>query len=245
MEVSREISLFRSQIQNRRFDDATLRILESILVSGDAKSLDQIASALKDFMRRESLCILHETSALRSVDDHLLIVEFLVRVFALIADDESCLALRYEALLLRERKAPTDQNLRVSCIEWLTFAEHSFQNGFCSIARMACEKALSCFDAGSNTVDGQTGDFSKNVHLIEKIKNLKDAASITASSHSVQAQAAKYLKKKPVARNTYQPFPVIEANKGYGSVLFREGIKRRHLRKLQVARSRLPPSQMD
>ncbi|VFQ71795.1 unnamed protein product [Cuscuta campestris] len=102
MEVSRQISLFRSQIQNRRFDDATLRILESILVSGDAKSLNQIASALKDFMRRESLCILRETSALRSVDDHLLIVEFLVRVFALIGDDESCLALRMVFVLLLE-----------------------------------------------------------------------------------------------------------------------------------------------
>lgn len=49
-----------------------------------------IVSALKDFMRRECLCFLREISALRSVDDKLLIVEFHVRVFALIGDVEVC-----------------------------------------------------------------------------------------------------------------------------------------------------------
>nr|GLL42906.1 uncharacterized protein LOC109159326 [Ipomoea trifida] len=241
VEVSRQIFLFRSLIENRRFDDGTLRVLECILASNDAKSLIGIVSALNDFMRRESLSVLREVSALRSVDDKLLIVEFHVRVFALIGDVESCLALRYEALLMREQKATSDQKLRVSCIEWLTFAQHSFQNGFYSIARKACEKALLCFDMKSNIIDTQTGDLFNNVQLIEKIEELKYYAAITASSQSVQAQAALYLKKKAVDHSSDHPFPVIKDNDS-GSAQFRKGIKRRHLRQLHHARSRLPSS---
>ncbi|KAK9271818.1 hypothetical protein L1049_002183 [Liquidambar formosana] len=47
----------------------------------------------------------------------------------------SCLALRYEALVLRDLKSATYQWLQVSYREWLTFAEHSLDNGFYSIAR--------------------------------------------------------------------------------------------------------------
>ncbi|CAH9140169.1 unnamed protein product [Cuscuta epithymum] len=271
-EVHREISLFRSLIKNRRFtlilrcssfcsspskdfifihegvphlcrfDDTTLRILESILVCNDVKLLLQITSTLKNFMRYESLQVLREISALRSVDDNLNIVEFLVRVFALIGDDESCLALRYEALLMRERNSPSDQRLRVSCVEWFTFAEHSFQNGFCSIARMACEKALLCFDTNSITFDSETGQHFK--YLIEKIEELKDSAAITASSHSVQAKTAQYLKIKPVETHSDQTFPLIEVIKGSASVMFREGIKRHHLRQLHDARGRYRSSEM-
>ncbi|CAH9078569.1 unnamed protein product [Cuscuta europaea] len=239
-EVCGEISLFRSLIENRRFDDITLRILESVLVCKDVKLLLQITSTLKNFMRYESLQVLREITALRSVDDNLNIVEFLVRIFALIGDDESCLALRYEALLMRERKAPSDQRLRVSCVEWFAFAEHSFQNGFCSIARMACEKALLCFDTNSITFDSETGHHFN--YLIEKIEELKDSAAMTSSSHSVQAKTAQYLKIKPVETNSDQTFPLIEV-KGSASDMFREGIKRRHLRQLHDARGRYRPSE--
>ncbi|KAK9285383.1 hypothetical protein L1049_024574 [Liquidambar formosana] len=48
---------------------------------------------------------------------------------------KSCLALRYEALVLRDLKSATYQWLQVSYREWPTFAEHSLDNGFYSIAR--------------------------------------------------------------------------------------------------------------
>lgn len=46
---------------------------------------------------------------------------------------QSCLALRYEALVMRDEKATAHPELQVACTEWLTFAEHSLENGFYSI----------------------------------------------------------------------------------------------------------------
>ncbi|XP_070003858.1 uncharacterized protein [Nicotiana sylvestris] len=195
--VSQQISLFLSQIESRRFNEANIRVLESFLASNDFKSLDGVARALKQFMRKESLCIIQEIAG-KSTEHKLLIVDFLVRVFALIGDTEddvddttnaysergsdalnhSCLALRYEALLMREQKATSDQGLLVSYSEWLTFAEHSLENGFCSIAKKACEKALLCFEMNI-VIDPGKDDF-----VIEKIKKLKDIAVISASSRS-------------------------------------------------------------
>ena len=48
---------------------------------------------------------------------------------------QSCLALRYEALVLRELKATSDKRLQVSYREWLAFAEHLLDNEFYAIAR--------------------------------------------------------------------------------------------------------------
>ncbi|XP_033508346.1 protein DOUBLE-STRAND BREAK FORMATION isoform X4 [Nicotiana tomentosiformis] len=179
--VSQQISLFQSQIESRRFNEGTIRVLESFLASNDFKYLDGVVRALKQFVRNESLCIIQEIAG-KSTEHKLLIVDFLVRVFALIGDTESCLALRYEALLMREQKATNDQRLLVSYSEWLTFAEHSLENGFCSIAKKACEKALLCFEMNI-VVDPGKDDF-----VIEKIKKLRDVAVISASSRSVECQ---------------------------------------------------------
>ena len=51
---------------------------------------------------------------------------------------QSCLALRYEALNLREIKSASYQWLEVSYSEWLNFAEQSLDYGFHSIARKVC-----------------------------------------------------------------------------------------------------------
>ncbi|XP_049343290.1 protein DOUBLE-STRAND BREAK FORMATION isoform X3 [Solanum verrucosum] len=174
--VSQQISLFRFQVESRRLDEGTLRILESVLAWDDYKSLDGVVCTLKQFMRHESLRIIEEIAG-KAAEHKLLIVDFLVRLFALIGDNESCLALRYEALLMREQKAISDQRLLVSYREWLAFAEHSLESGFCSIAKKACEKALLCFDM--NIVDDP-----ENYFVIEKIKKLKDVAVISASSKS-------------------------------------------------------------
>ncbi|KAM1354812.1 hypothetical protein ACFX2H_028924 [Malus domestica] len=45
--------LFRSLVLNRRFDDATLRALESALVSKDVKSSMEVRSGFRQFMRSE------------------------------------------------------------------------------------------------------------------------------------------------------------------------------------------------
>ncbi|KAL6967747.1 hypothetical protein U1Q18_033557 [Sarracenia purpurea var. burkii] len=234
--VEDSISLFCSQIELRRFDDGTLRILESILVSKDVKSLLEVRSNLKDFMRRKSLCIIREMGD-KSVEHKLLILDFLVRAFAV-----SCLALRYEALVLRELKSSSNQRLQVSYREWMTFAEHSLDVGFYPIARKACESALSCFEMNS-TNDLQANDFLRNVEIIAKIKKLKDVAVESSASRSgasyqsyVQVQAAEYLKRKSAETRPAQYLPCKEAPCS-GSNLFRNGIKKRNVRMLKDHRT--------
>ncbi|KAM7522030.1 hypothetical protein LguiA_011932 [Lonicera macranthoides] len=231
--IAQQISLFRTLIENRRFNDGTLRVLESVLVSNDFKSLLQLRSSLREFMRHESLRVIHEISD-KSAEHKLLILDFFVRAFALADDIECCLALRYEALIMRELKSTSNRWLQVSHREWVTFAEHALENRFYSIARKACEKALSSFQM-SALGGRETDDFSKNVE-IEKIKRLVDVAVISASSRSVQAQAAEYLKKKTL-KHTISPPLVRKERQCIASTLFRDGIKKRNVRNLQEHRS--------
>lgn len=71
----------------RRFDDATLGVLRTLLVSRDARSAVQVRSSLERFMRFESLCILRQIADKDAV--HMLsVLEFLVRAFAVIGDVE-------------------------------------------------------------------------------------------------------------------------------------------------------------
>ncbi|XP_058075123.1 protein DOUBLE-STRAND BREAK FORMATION isoform X7 [Magnolia sinica] len=167
-EISERVSLFRSQLQNRRFDDRTLRILESVLVSKDVKSLLEIRSMLRVLMRSESVSVLREIAE-KSVDQKLSVVEFFVNAFALVRDVESCLALKYEALVLRDLKHVNHQWLRVSYEEWLTFAEDSLDNGFHSIAaKLFLSHSCTLLEA----------------EVIERIKKLRDMARALAASHS-------------------------------------------------------------
>lgn len=70
-----------------RLDEGALRILESVLAWDDYKSLDGVVCILKQFMRHESLRIIEEIAG-KAAEHKLLIVDFLVRVFALIGDTE-------------------------------------------------------------------------------------------------------------------------------------------------------------
>ncbi|KAH6765705.1 hypothetical protein C2S52_016688 [Perilla frutescens var. hirtella] len=219
--VAQEISLFRSRIQNRWVDDVTIRVLESILVSKDVQSSIQVRSVLKKFMRDESLLIFNEIAE-ESAEIKLVCTEFLIRVFAMIGDVEICLALRYEALVMRDERATTHPELQVTRKEWSTFAEHSLENGFHSIANQACEKALMC--------SGVTHLESDDVHAIKKVNILKDTALLRISSQSVQAQAKAYMKQKKVKQSPQYSATSIEAQKG--SLRFRNGIKKHNLRKL-------------
>ncbi|CAI9107054.1 OLC1v1006329C2 [Oldenlandia corymbosa var. corymbosa] len=207
----------------------TFSILEAALASKDVKSAAEIRSALKEFLRRETLAIIRETSE-KSFDHKLLIFDFFVRAFALIGDVENWLALRYEAFLMRDENASYDVSLGVSVDEWLAFAEQSLDNGFYSVATKACDKALLCIH-GNNLVDSEYEDFHHE-STIEKIKRMKDYSMILASSKSVQVQASNYLKKKNVEQPKEQN-SVKSQTRTSGSTLFRNGIKARNLRKLQ------------
>ncbi|GLT80723.1 hypothetical protein SLA2020_521470 [Shorea laevis] len=177
-----QISLFCSQVKNKRFDDNSLRILESVLVSKEVNSLIETRLSLKEFMRSESLSVVREI-ALKTVNEQLSVLEFFVRAFAIIGDVESCLALRYEGLLLREHKSTSCQWLQVSYVEWLSFAEHCLDNGFYAIANKACENALSCLQK-NDIADSRTDQVFENFQATEKINKLKNHALLSASSHS-------------------------------------------------------------
>ncbi|XP_031271877.1 uncharacterized protein LOC116130263 [Pistacia vera] len=115
------------------FDDGTIQILQSLLVCKDVKSLIEVRSCLREFLRSESISIIREIAE-KTLEQKLLILEFFVRAFAVIGDIESCLALRYEALLMRDLKCTSCSWLQVSYTEWLNLAEHSLENGFHAIA---------------------------------------------------------------------------------------------------------------
>ncbi|KAK1359907.1 hypothetical protein POM88_044381 [Heracleum sosnowskyi] len=70
----------------------------------------------------------------KAVDQKLIFIDFLIRVFALSGDVECCLALRYEALVMREMKSSSNPWLHVPYGEWFTFAEHCLDNRFYSVA---------------------------------------------------------------------------------------------------------------
>jgi hypothetical protein len=71
-----------------RFDDATLRILESVLVSKSVKSLKEVESSLRALLRSEALSTIREIAE-KPVGQKLVVIEFFVRAFALIADVEA------------------------------------------------------------------------------------------------------------------------------------------------------------
>lgn len=200
------------------------------MVSKDIKSLLQVRSSLREFLRNESVLVIHQIAD-TSVEQKLPILDFFVRSFALVGDVECCLALRYEALVMRELKSTSNQWLQVSYTEWVTFAEHALDNRFYSIARKACEKALSCFQISSMVCPNTFQSVQ-----IEKIKRLMDVAVVSAASRSVQAQTAEYLKTRTVEDDTNSPL-VCKEKLCLGSTLFRNGIKKRNIRKLQEHRS--------
>ncbi|KAG5254003.1 protein DOUBLE-STRAND BREAK FORMATION [Salix suchowensis] len=221
-ETPHQISLFRSQITTRRFNDESLRILESLLVFKDVKSQAETRSDLKQFLRFESLSVSKKSN-----------IKQFIRSFPF--SNSSCLALKYEALLFRDVKSTSDQSLHVSYLEWLNFAQHLLDQGFYSIATQACEKALACFQK-KDVADAKTGDFIDNARVTEYIKRLKDRAMKSAASGSVQAQAAEYLKRRIVEKSRICSSFRTET-KSAASTLFRNGIKKRHARELRKHQS--------
>ncbi|KAL3752471.1 hypothetical protein ACJRO7_013169 [Eucalyptus globulus] len=220
---SPEVSLFLSLIELRRFDDAALGLLRTLLVSKDVESAVQVRSSLERFLRFETLRVLREIVD-ESVVRVLSVLEFLVRAFAVIGDFESCLALRYEALVFRENKSGVHQWLQVGHTEWENFAKDALDNGFYPIATKACENALLYLRRSDTSgLENFTGD-------IQSIVSLKEVAIASTGACSVQAKAVKYLKRKEMERSKQQASTLREIHP-VASVLFRDGIKKCNARK--------------
>ncbi|XP_022632864.1 uncharacterized protein LOC106752480 isoform X4 [Vigna radiata var. radiata] len=202
------------------FCDATIRYLESLLVSKDVKSFIEVRSSLTDFLRSESLSVIR-CIASKTVHEKLLVLEFFVRAFALVGDQQSCLALRYEALVMRELKSASCRWLQVLPEEWLRFVEDAVRNGFHAVA----EKP------GGDMV-------SKNLKsIISEITRLRNCAMTSVSSRSVQVQTAEYLKRKTTEQ---QKSDLLKKQKRcLASTSFRNGIKRQNIRKLHEHQSLL------
>ncbi|GMI96932.1 DSB formation [Hibiscus trionum] len=231
--VALQVALFRSQINKKIFNADSLRILESLLASNEVKSFFQLRSTLKHFVRSESLSAIRHIAS-KTVDQQLSTLEFFVQAFAIIGDIESCLALRYEALVLREHKSPIQQWLQVSPGEWLNFAEQSLENGFYAIAAKACDYALSSLQR-NEIARSKTDESYENSLLTERISKLKNCALQSAASRSVQAQAAEYLRERTGEKCKPQP-PSCKTAPCAASTLYRKGIKRRNERRLNVSR---------
>ncbi|XP_077245723.1 protein DOUBLE-STRAND BREAK FORMATION [Tasmannia lanceolata] len=227
--IGEPISFFRSQLQNRRFDEQTLRILESVLVSKDVKSLLEIRSSLKHLMRSEAVTVLKEITE-KSVDHKLSVVNFFVNAFALVGDVESCLTLKYEAFALRDLKYANHHEMQVSYVEWLTFADDSLDNGFYSIAVKGYENALLHIQP-TDIVNSKPDIFFSEAQVVVKIQELRDIARTLVASQSVQAQTAVYLKKKATQENNKRgSYSMYTQNSA--SLMFRSGIKKRNIQKL-------------
>ncbi|XP_022548842.2 protein DOUBLE-STRAND BREAK FORMATION-like [Brassica napus] len=226
--------LFLNRIHDRRFDEESLRILELSLVATNAKSFSDLRSRLRDFMRSESSVIFSELAG-ESVVAKLSVLEFFARAFALIGDTESCLAMKYEALTLREIKSTSCLWLRVSHSEWNNFAVQSMEHGFPSIARKASENALLGLKRDS-LIEPTSEEYSETLDAAESVRRLRDSAASLTSSHSVQAQGAEYLRSKELRILSRQTRPMKNLD-STGSNLFREGINKRNERMLQHLRS--------
>ncbi|KAG2241502.1 hypothetical protein Bca52824_096511 [Brassica carinata] len=247
--------LFLNRIHDRRFDEDTLRILELSLVATNAKSFSDLRSRLRDFMRSESSVIFSELAG-ESVVAKLSVLEFFARAFALIGDTESCLAMKYEALTLREIKSTSCLWLRVSHSEWASFAVQSMEHGFPSIARkLGCLNnqniALLIFSITftvwkppkmllglkrDSLIEPTSEEYSETLDAAESVRRLRDSAASLTSSHSVQAQGAEYLRSKELRILSRETRPMKNLD-STGSNLFREGINKRNERMLQHLRS--------
>ncbi|CAL0334973.1 unnamed protein product [Lupinus luteus] len=234
-----QFSHLRSLIHARSFNDTTLGFLESLLVSKDVESATEVRSTLTQLLRSESLSIIHSI-ALKTLHQKLLILDFFVRAFAILGDVQSCLALRYEALVLRELKSATAscEWLQVSSVEWLNFVADAAHNGFHSVAEKACENALSCLGRGNNDVlKPATDTSSQNLSAIREITRLKNSAMASVASRSVQVQAVEYLKRK--TKGQQKSDPLYKEERSLASTSFKNGIKKQNIRKFYEHRSLL------
>ncbi|KMZ67319.1 hypothetical protein ZOSMA_26G00680 [Zostera marina] len=179
--VDLALVLLRYDLRNKRFEDRTLRILETVLVAKDVKSLVDARSASQEVLRSEVVPIMGEITG-RDIDEKLRVAEFFVKAFALVGDIESFMAIKYEVLILRELKHMSNPCLQVLYEEWISFALESFNYGFYSIAIKGFDNALLCIHSSNRNINLQAP--LKTEEIIKKIKKHRDRALALTSSHS-------------------------------------------------------------
>ncbi|KAJ1273699.1 hypothetical protein BS78_05G004800 [Paspalum vaginatum] len=235
------LSLFASRLSTRRFGDDDLRVLEAALSAGaDVPALLATRSAARRLLQAHAKEAF--AAAGPGTDDarSLAVADFFARAFALVGDVESCLAMRYEALLLRDAKYPSDHCLHVSREEWSTFAKDSLDNGFYTIASKAFANALAHIHSSHPGHLNSANSIEEGEE--EKIKNitgLQKMAKSLSAQHSVQTLSAEYMKRRALGvhgKDNLQPQP--RKPKLPGSSMFRLGIKTRNIKKLLHSRER-------
>ncbi|CAO2140569.1 unnamed protein product [Urochloa humidicola] len=228
------LSLFASRLSRHNFGDDDLRLLEAALSAGaDVPALLATRSAARRLLQDRAT----EAFAAAPLDHErsLAIADFFARAFALVADVQSCLAMRYEALLLRDAKYSHNHHLQVSREEWLTFAKDSLDNGFYTIA----SKAFAC--AGAHIHRSHPGQLDSTNSIdkdkINDIIGLQNLAKSLSAQHSVQTQSAEYMTRK--ASGVHHKYNLQPGKpKLPGSSMFRLGIKTRNAKKLLRSRER-------
>uniref|UniRef100_M8B9G0 Uncharacterized protein n=1 Tax=Aegilops tauschii TaxID=37682 RepID=M8B9G0_AEGTA len=228
-----EIEKDKLQLARDRFADEELRVLEAALsAGGDVAALLSTRSAARKLLR-ESVAGACAAAAVEGDGARLSVADFFARAFALSGDVESCLAMRYEALVLREAKYSDDLDLHVFHEEWLTFAQDSLDNGFYTIASKAFANAL--VHIHPSHLDSTNSTLKKN--KVNDIRGLQTLAKSLSAQRSVQTQSAEYMKRKTsgVSENCNLHS---EKRKLPANLMFRLGIKTRNTQKLLLSRKR-------
>ncbi|KAM3274120.1 hypothetical protein ACQJBY_043353 [Aegilops geniculata] len=231
--ITDALSLFASRLSHHRFGDEELRVLEAALsAGGDVAALLSTRSAARKLLR-ESVAEACAAAAVEGDGARLSVADFFARAFALSGDVESCLAMRYEALVLREAKYSDDLQLHVFHEEWLTFAQDSLDNGFYTIASKAFANAL--VHIHPSHLDSTNSTPKKN--KVNDIRGLQTLAKSLSAQRSVQTQSAEYMKRKTsgVSENCNLHS---EKRKLPANLMFRLGIKTRNTQKLLLSRKR-------
>ncbi|CAM0152163.1 unnamed protein product [Urochloa decumbens] len=228
------LSLFASRLSCRSFGDDDLRVLEAALSAGaDVLALLATRSAARRLLQDRA-----PEAFSNAPLDHgrsLAIADFFARAFALVGDVQSCLAMRYEALLLRDAKYSHDHHLQVSREEWSTFAKDSLDNGFYTIA----SKAFACAAAHIHPSHPGQLDSTNSIDKdkIDDVIGLQNLAKSLSAQHSVQTQSAEYMTRR--ASGVHDKYNLQPGKpKLPGSSMFRLGIKTRNIKKLLRSRER-------
>ncbi|CAL4995989.1 unnamed protein product [Urochloa decumbens] len=230
------LSLFASRLSRRDFGDDDLRVLEAALSAGaDVPALLATRSAARRLLQDRAPEAFATPGPPLDHGRSLAIADFFARAFALVGDVQSCLAMRYEALLLRDAKYSHDHHLQVSREEWLTFAKDSLDNGFYTIA----SKAFACAAAHIHRSHPGQLDSTNSIDKdkIEDIIGLQNLAKSLSAQHSVQTQSAEYMTRR--ASDVHDKYNLQPGKpKLPGSSMFRLGVKTRNINKLLRSRER-------
>lgn len=150
--------------------------------------------------------------------------------------NNSCLAMRYEALLLRDAKYCNDLHLQVSRQEWLTFATDCLDNGFYTIASKAFANALVHIHP-SHTGHLDSANSIEEKDKIIEITGLQNLAKSLSAQHCVQIKSAEYMERR--ASGVHEKYNLQSGKlKLTGSSMFRLGIKTRNIKKLLRSQER-------